>query len=182
MVPTFTPSRMTANPTSWWSNQASSSSGLSVRSWSIQRIAFSTDSAVVRSGTSLKNATGCVLYHFSSASSRVLPCQGDDVGTWRVNTAPGTKRRSGSSVYSSIFIAPLRPCALVRRPTPSWVLLDIASLVIGVDNVDAHLAAVGESRDQGAERLRRAAGATDHAAKILGMHAHLENIATRRVL
>jgi len=61
----------------------------------------------------------------------------------------------------------------------SWVC---HRLEVGVDDVDAHLAAIGESRDQGAKRLRRAAGAPDHATEVLGVHAHLENLAAWRVL
>ena len=60
-VPTSTPSRITRRPTSWWSYQASSSSDGASRSWSTQRIALMRVSATERSGTSLKNATGCEL-------------------------------------------------------------------------------------------------------------------------
>lgn len=62
------------------------------------------------------------------------------------------------------------------------MLSESAGLEIGVHNVDAHLATVGERRDQDAERLRSTTGATDHAAKILGVYAHLENLTAWRVL
>jgi len=51
------------------------------------------------------------------------------------------------------------------------------SLEVGVDDVDTHAATVGESRDQRAKRLRRATGTTDDATEVLGVHAHLENLA-----
>src|SRR5690606_10062045 len=94
------------------------------------------------------------------------------------NTAPGTKRRAGSSVYNSTLMAPLRPWALVRRATRSWVLPDIACLVVGVDHVDTNFTAVGQGSHQRAKCLRGAARATDHATEVLGVHAHLEDLAT----
>jgi hypothetical protein len=55
-------------------------------------------------------------------------------------------------------------------------------LVVGVDDVDPHAATVGQCRDQGAERLRRATGTTDNATEVIGVHAHLEYITARRSL
>src|SRR3712207_5947971 len=72
-TPIRTPSRTTPRPTSWWSYQASSSSDCSDSSWLIQRMALTSVSATVRSGTPTKKPTGCALYQRSSASSSVLP-------------------------------------------------------------------------------------------------------------
>jgi hypothetical protein len=57
-----------------------------------------------------------------------------------------------------------------------------ATLEVGVDHVDAHSLTIGESRDKRAEGLRGATSATDDAAEILGVHAHLKDLATWRVL
>src|SRR5690606_42044013 len=46
--------------------------------------------------------------------------------------------------------------------------------------VDAHPAPVGERRHEGAEGLRGAPRAADHAAEVLGVHTHLEDLAARR--
>src|SRR5690606_18756328 len=51
---------------------------------------------------------------------------------------------------------------------------------VGVDDVDAHPAPVGERRHEGAEGLRGAPRAADHAAEVLGVHTHLEDLAARR--
>ena len=55
-----------------------------------------------------------------------------------------------------------------------------ASATSVVRDVDAHAAAVGERRDEGAQRLRGAAAAPDHATAVVGVHAHLEDVAARR--
>jgi len=52
-------------------------------------------------------------------------------------------------------------------------------LVVCVDDVDAHPATIGQSRDQGAKRLRGATRASDHTTEVVGVHAHLENITSR---
>src|SRR5690606_35086247 len=108
----------------------------------------------------------------------VLPCHGDPVGTCRVKTAPGTNRLSGSSVKSSSLMAPLSPWAFVSRPTRSWVfgILSVLTLGIGVDDVDAYAATIGEGRNQGAQCLCRTARAADHTAEVLGVHANLEDL------
>src|SRR5690606_11528827 len=136
------------------------------------------DSAAVRSATPSKKTTGCWLYQRSSVRVRVVPCHGDDSGTCRWNVAPGTNRRAGSSVYSSILIAPLRPCALVSRPTRNRVLSGAVRLGIGVHHVDADPATVGEGGDEGSQGGGRAATAANDAAEVLGVHAHLEELAT----
>ena len=51
-------------------------------------------------------------------------------------------------------------------------------LEVGVDHVDAHPTTIGKSRDQGAKRLRGAAGTADHTTEVFGVHAHLKNLAT----
>ena len=75
-------------------------------------------------------------------------------------------------------MAPLSPWAFVSRPTRSWVFGVWSALTsgIGVDDVDANAATVGESGDERAERLGRAAGAPDHTAEVLGVHANLEDL------
>lgn len=118
--PTSAPSRMTRRPTSWKSYQASSSGSSSV-GCSIQRIAFASDSAAERSATFSKKPTGWPLYQRNSVRVRLWPCHGEVAGTCSEKVAPGTKRRSGSSVNNSSLRAPLRPCALVSRPTRSRV-------------------------------------------------------------
>src|SRR6201746_1096684 len=125
-------------------------------------MAFARDSAAVRSGTPTKKPTGCPLYQRSSASSRVLPCQGDVVGTCSVNTEPGTKRRSGSSVNSSSLIAPFSPWALVRRPTLSCV----SFLEIGINHVNTNALAVGERCNEGTQGFRRATRTADDAPEV----------------
>jgi len=55
-------------------------------------------------------------------------------------------------------------------------------LEVGVDDVDAHPTAIGKRRDQGAKRLRRAAGTADDAAEVFRVHAHLEHVAALGVL
>ena len=57
-----------------------------------------------------------------------------------------------------------------------------ATLEVGVDHVDAHSLAIGQSRDKRAEGLRGATCATDDAAEVLGVHTNLEDLAARRVL
>ena len=46
----------------------------------------------------------------------------------------------------------------------------------------ANAAAVGESRDQGAQCFRSPARTADHATEVLGVHAHLEDIAAWGIL
>src|SRR5690606_23698432 len=96
--------------------------------------------------------------------------------------APGMNRASGLSVYSSSFRAPLSPCALTRRPTRSWFLpwfrsFDTTSVV---RDVDADAASVRQSGDEGAQRLRGAAAAPDHTSSVVGVHTHLEHVASGR--
>src|SRR5687768_11453902 len=75
-------------------------------------------------------------------------------------------------------MAPFRPCAFRSRPTLSCVLAVSATSVVGVDDVDANAATVGEGGDERAERLRGAAGTADHATEVLGVHMNLEDLAT----
>src|SRR5690606_17427574 len=60
-VPTVTPSRCTARPTSWWWYQALSSCPSETACSSIQRIARIIVSTALRSGSSLKKPTGAPL-------------------------------------------------------------------------------------------------------------------------
>ncbi|NYF14445.1 hypothetical protein HDC34_002772 [Pseudoclavibacter sp. JAI123] len=48
-----------------------------------------------------------------------------------------------------------------------------------VNYVDANSAAVGKRGHDGAQRLGGAAGATDDAAEVLGVHTHFEDLAAR---
>src|SRR5690606_29300475 len=84
--------------------------------------------------------------------------------------------------------APLRPWALTSRPTRNCVWpgrgdLGVDNrLVVGVDDVDANASTIGESGDQGAERLRGATRTADHATEVSAMHTHLEHVTSRRTL
>tara|TARA_R110002020_G_scaffold152794_3_gene330795 strand:+ start:9812 stop:10105 length:294 start_codon:yes stop_codon:yes gene_type:complete len=55
-------------------------------------------------------------------------------------------------------------------------------LEVSVDDVDTHLATIGESRDQRAQSFRGATRATDNTAEILWVHANLEKVTALRVL
>ena len=55
-------------------------------------------------------------------------------------------------------------------------------LEVGVDDVDAHASAVGERRDERAKCFGRTAGTANHAAEVIGVHAHLEDLASCRTL
>merc|ERR1711969_139824 len=170
----------TSSPTSWWSYHASSSSEAAASS--IHRIARTSSSAAVRSSTPSKKATGWEFIQRNSRTVSGFPCQGEDSGTWRVNVAPGTKRPSGSSVYSSSLSAPFRPCALTRRPTRNCVLEPTGGRASPegatsvIRDVDPHTAAIGERGDERAQRLGGASAAPDHASAVIGVHVHLEDI------
>src|SRR5690606_1848391 len=120
-------------------------------SCSTQRIARTSSSAVVRSPTPSKNATGWLFIHRNSRSVISLRCHGEFAGTCKVNTAPGTKRASGSSVYSSILKAPLRPWALTRRPTRSCVF-GAASLDEAAGGAEGEEVGAGADADSSASR------------------------------
>src|SRR6218665_3457873 len=97
---------------------------------------------------------------------RVFPCHGDSGGTCSEKDAPGAKRRSRASAQSSILRAPLRPCALVSRPTRRRRGLSSVTLVIGINNINPPSTAIGERRHEGAQCLGGATRATDDAAQV----------------
>src|SRR5581483_11593393 len=109
------------------------------------------------------------------------------------STAPGANRRSGSSVRTSTVTSPRRPWALPIRPTTSrsfsrgspssgpfaviWSadIRSARSAIAGrFDQVDADRAAL-ERADHGAQRLGRAALASDDLAQVVGVHPDLED-------
>jgi hypothetical protein len=55
--------------------------------------------------------------------------------------------------------------------------LGLPPLVVGVDDVNANATTVGERSDKSAKSFRCAACATDHAAEVLWVHAHLKDLA-----
>ena len=95
--PTFSPSRTTSSPTSWWSYHASGSDD-SWSSWSTQRIALSEPLGGGRSSTPSKKATGWPLYPAELAHGEVLAVPRRGLGHLEGELAPGMNRRSGSSV------------------------------------------------------------------------------------
>src|SRR5690606_11802731 len=137
-------------------------------------------SAPSRSSTPSKNTTELPFITRYSRTVIDLPCHGDASGTCNVNSAPGTNLRSGLSVYSSSLSAPLSPCALTRRPTRSWFLPWPVATTSVVRDVNADALPICQGGDERAQRPCGAAAAPDHASTVVGVHAHLEQIASRR--
>src|SRR6478609_9212386 len=53
---------------------------------------------------------------------------------------------------------------------------------VGVDDVDAHVVVAREGADDGAQRARRAAGAADDAAEVVGVDPDLEQLTAAQLL
>src|SRR3954454_6561155 len=92
-------------------------------------------------------------------------------------TAPGAKRSAGTSVQGWTNVSPRMPRGGPTRPTairsPSCSATDRLSATVDVDHVDADALAADAGHDL-AQRLGRAAVATDHPAEVLRVHADLE--------
>src|SRR4051812_38063989 len=95
-------------------------------------------------------------------------------------TAPVTKRRSGSSVRTSMVTSPRTPWGRPMRPTTTvsevggGVVLR-CSASVGVDDVDPQAAAADPGHDL-AQRLGGAPAAADDLAEVVGVHPHLEGL------
>ena len=121
--------------------------------------------------------------------------------------APGTNRRSGSSVRTSTVTSPRSPCGLPIRPTTtlhatppvatcSRACRRPSRVTATVDRGDRRTvsgrgrrrrsrrgpAAAGERADHGAQRGGRAAGAADDLAEVVGVHPDLEELAAAQLL
>src|SRR4051812_40599448 len=126
-------------------------------------------------------------------SSRISRCQRApstvsgprDAGSVR-RTAPGVKRRSGSSVRTSTVTSPRTPWGRPMRPTTTvsgegWCGAvkggsSRSSATVGVDDVDPEAATADTGHDL-AQRLGGAAATTDDLAQVVGVHPHLEGLA-----
>src|SRR3954464_9066726 len=100
-------------------------------------------------------------------------------------TAPVTKRRSGSSVRTSMVTSPRTPGGRPMRPTTTvsgvggGVVLR-CSASVGVDDVDPQAAAADPGHDL-AQRLGGTPAAADDLAEVVGVHPHLEGLAATAV-
>src|SRR5688572_32447627 len=99
------------------------------------------------------------------------------------STAPGTKRRSGSSVRTSTVTSPRTPWGRPIRPTTTvsveglrGSLKELCSAPVGVDDVDPE-AAPADAGHHLAQRLGGAPAAADDLAEIVRVDPDLEGLA-----
>src|SRR5687768_925948 len=97
------------------------------------------------------------------------------------STAPGTKRRSGSSVRTSTVTSPRTPWGRPIRPTTTvsglrGVLKELCSAPVGVDDVDPE-ATPADAGHHLTQRLGGAPAAADDLAEVVGVHPDLEGLA-----
>src|SRR4051812_39290088 len=101
------------------------------------------------------------------------------------STAPGTNRRSGSSLRTSTVTSPRTPWGRPIRPTTTVSTSLMAtrtpgSAPVGVDDVDAQAAAAHAGHHR-AQRLGRAAATADDLAEVVGVDPDLEGLAATAV-